>query len=368
MRKSDTIIYPFGEGAAGAVIRAAGSVVGGKEHDGPLGDGFDYFNPSDRFGQDTWEKAESEMQRMALEAAMHKAGVTQDDVELLFAGDLLNQCVGSVYGLLSYGIPYCGLYGACSTCAEGLMLAASFVGAGLVRTAAAVTSSHNAAAERQFRTPIEYGGQRPPTGQWTVTGSGAFILTALERTEGKGGVMTGSAQTQTSPSMSPPMAAVTACMPGIVVDMGISDANNMGAAMAPAAESTLLRFFRASGTKPDDYDLIVTGDLGWEGGRILCDLIGADGVDIRKQYNDCGMMIYSRNTQDTHSGGSGCGCSAVVLASYLLPKLAAGEIMRMLLLSTGALMSPDSIKQGQTIPGIAHLLRLENMESVSAGR
>ena len=168
--------------------------------------------------------------------------------------------------------------------------------------------------------------------------------------------------------MSPPMAAVTACMPGIVVDMGISDANNMGAAMAPAAESTLLRFFRASGTKPDDYDLIVTGDLGWEGGRILCDLIGADGVDIRKQYNDCGMMIYSRNTQDTHSGGSGCGCSAVVLASYLLPKLAAGEIKRMLLLSTGALMSPDSIKQGQTIPGIAHLLRLENMESVSAGR
>ncbi len=326
-----------------AVIRAAATVVGKKERQGPLGDKFDFFGDDDRFGQKTWEQAESEMQRMALAAAMGKAKISVEDIDLIFAGDLLNQCAGSSYGLVSYDIPYLGLYGACSTSAEGLLLAASMVTGRLADVAAAVTSSHNAAAERQFRFPVEYGGQRPPTGQWTVTGSGAFIVTSPD-------ALTDSL----------PMAYVTAGMAGVVIDPGITDANNMGAAMAPAAQSTLTRFFTTSGTTPDDFDLIVTGDLGWEGGQILCDLMAADGIDLAPRYNDCGRLMFSRNTQDTHSGGSGCGCAATVLASYLLPKLCSGDIRRLLFMATGAMMSPDSIKQGGSIPGVAHLLCLES--------
>ena len=325
-----------------AALLAAGTVVGGKEFSGPLGACFDYSNPSDRFGEETWERAESEMQRMALGAALDKAGLQVGDVDMLFAGDLLNQCTGSSYGLLSYDIPYLGLYGACSTSSEGLLLASAMVGAGYAHIAAAVTSSHNAAAERQFRSPIEYGGQRAPTAQWTVTGAGAFILTDEATAAGR------------------ELATVTYALPGIVVDAGISDVANMGAAMAPAALDTLRRFFEASGTTPADYDLIVTGDLGWEGSRILCDLADAEGLDLRSRHNDCGMMIFSRNTQDTHSGGSGCGCSAVVLGGYLLPKLQSGTISRMLYMATGAMMSPDSIKQGQSIPSVAHLVCLES--------
>ena len=329
-----------------ADVLAAASVVGGKEKAGPLGDCFDVFDPDDRFGQDTWEKAESEMQRRALAGALAKAGLTDADADVLFAGDLLNQCTGSAYGLIDYDIPYLGLYGACSTSAEGLLLASAFVSAGYAKVAASVTSSHNAAAERQFRTPLEYGGQRPGSGQWTVTGAGAFLTvprgTALR-----------------------PLAHVAAVMPGMAVDRGVTDANNMGAAMAPAAESTLCRFFTATHTLPGDYDLIVTGDLGWEGGRILCDLMdthlspAGDSLSVRDKYNDCGMMMFSRHTQDTHSGGSGCGCSAAVLASYLLPRVASGQIGRMLFLATGALLSPDSVKQGRSIPGVAHLIYFE---------
>ena len=333
---SQSILHP------GAVILSAATVVGGKEHDGPLGAHFDFFNGNDRFGQDTWEKAESEMQRMALSAALSKADVTPDAVDMLFAGDLLNQCVGSSYGLLSYDVPYFGLYGACSTSAEGLILAASMIGGGHAHRAAVVTSSHNAAAERQFRTPLEYGGQRPPTGQWTVTGAGAFLLV------------------EAAPREDPALALVTHAMPGIVMDMGISDANHMGAAMAPAAVSTLTRYLEQSGSAPGDYDLIVTGDLGWEGSRILCDLMAAKGMDISPIHNDCGKMIFSRNTQDTHCGGSGCGCAAVVLGGYLLPMLQRGDLKRILFMATGAMMSPDSVKQGQTIPGVAHLLCLES--------
>ncbi len=324
-----------------AAILAAATVVGRKEHEGPLGAHFDFFNPDDRFGEPTWERAESEMQRMALAAALDKAVLTVSDVDLLLAGDLLNQCVGSSYGLLSYDIPYLGLYGACSTSAEGLLIAAAMTGAGYARTASVVTSSHNAAAERQFRTPLEYGGQRPPTAQWTVTGAGAFIV-ASESTQ-----------------KCPPLAHITAAMAGIVVDAGITDAANMGAAMAPAAESTLLRYFKASGTSPADYDLIVTGDLGYEGSRILCDLMDAAGQPIRDRHNDCGMMIFSQNKQDTHSGGSGCGCSATVLGAYLLPRIQSGALSRVLYMATGAMMSPDSLKQGQSIPGIAHAVCFE---------
>jgi stage V sporulation protein AD len=282
------------------------------------------------------------MQRMALSAALSKAHVAPEQVDMLFAGDLLNQCVGSSYGLLSYDIPYFGLYGVCSTSAEGIILASSMIGGGLAHVAAVVTSSHNAAAERQFRTPLEYGGQRSPTGQWTVTGAGAFVLCDPQTAGGR------------------ELAIVTQAMPGIVIDMGITDANNMGAAMAPAVVSTLTRFFDEHGTTPDEFDLIVTGDLGWEGGRILCDLMAAEGRDISGRHNDCGKMIFSRHAQDTHSGGSGCGCAAVVLGGYLLPMLRSGALNKILFLATGAMMSPDSVKQGQSIPAVAHLLCLES--------
>lgn len=326
-----------------AYIISAGTVVGKKEHDGPLGDKFDFHSEDDRFGMDTWERAEGEMQRMALACALSKTNMQSDALEAIFAGDLLNQCVGSSGGILSFGRPFFGLYGACSTAAEGLILASSLVSAGYYDIAAAVTSSHNAAAERQFRTPIEYGGQRPPTGQWTVTGSGAFIVAPKDFAER-------------------PLSKISACLPGIPVEMGVCDPNNMGAAMAPAAESTLLRFFKQSGTRPEDYDLIATGDLGYEGASILAELMRAEGYELGKNYCDCGMMIFSRNTQDTHCGGSGCACSATVFGAYILPRIQSGQLKRVIFMGTGALMNPDSVKQGTPIAGIGHLLVAEHTE------
>lgn len=342
--RNSLILPPKGRGA---VILSAATVVGRKEHDGPLGGCFDFHGEDDRFGQDTWERAESEMQRMALGAALGKAGLVPEDVDFLLAGDLLNQCVGSAYGLVSYPIPYLGLYGACSTSAEGLLLASALVLGGQAEVAAAVTSSHNAAAERQFRSPIEYGGQRPPTGQWTVTGAGGFVVCEESLAHGRG------------------LGLVTGAMAGLVVDAGVKDPNNMGAAMAPAAASTILRYLEATGESPADLDLIVTGDLGWEGSAILRDLLAAEGVDIASRHTDCGMLIFSRTPQDTHSGGSGCGCAAVVLGSYLLPRLATGGLSRILFLATGAMMSPDSVKQGGSIPSVAHLVRLEGEGTLS---
>ena len=284
----------------------------------------------------TWELAESEMQRLAFNTALAKLSLSEQSVGALFAGDLLNQCVSSSYGLLDFDIPYFGLYGACSTAVEGIMLASATVSAGYFGTAAAVTSSHYCSAERQYRTPIEYGAQRSPTAQWTVTGAGAFMICP----EGRVRVVEG--------------------LPGIVIEKGISDASNMGAAMAPAAADTILRYFRESELTPDDLDMIVTGDLGHEGGRILCELLLSEGLDIREQYRDCGVMIYDRERQDKHAGGSGCGCSAVVLASYLCPMLESGKIKNILALGTGAMMSPSSIQQGQAIPAIAHLVRISS--------
>lgn len=321
-----------------AEIIAAASTVGKKESEGPLGKLFDLCDDTDRFGAKTWEGAESEMQRMAFNTALAKAELHDTDLGALFAGDLLNQCVGSAYGLLAFDVPYFGLYGACSTCAESLLLASTFVSNGVYDRCGAVTSSHYCSAERQYRFPIEYGGQRPPTAQWTVTGSGAFVVGKAQNRLGRAVIRRG--------------------MPGKVRERGINDVGNMGAAMAPAAEDTLLRFFQATQTTPKDYDLIVTGDLGFEGGTILCDLVRADGYPMNDRYTDCGQLIYSREAQDVHGGGSGCGCSAVVLASYLLPKLERGELSRILFLSTGAMMSPDSIKQGQNIPAVAHLLEI----------
>ena len=331
-------VYPLN-----AYILAAGSAVGRSEHEGPIGKEFDIHDPEDRFGQPTWEKAESEMQRVAFSLAMKKSGLRPDNIGALFAGDLLNQCVGSAYGLVDFDIPYFGLYGACSTSAEGMMLAAMTVSAGYAELAAAVTSSHNCSAERQYRTPIEYGGQRPPTAQWTVTGSGAFIV---------GGEGIGS-----------PLAKITAAQPGIVVDGGVSDANNMGAAMAPAAADSIGRYFVATGETPSDFDLVLTGDLGNVGSDMLKDMLFAERYDIFDKHDDCGKIIYRGiDRPDVNSGGSGCGCAAVVMAAHILPMLQRGELRRVLFLATGAMMSPSSIQQGLSIPAVAHALVLETPE------
>lgn len=321
-------------------IAFAASVGGSREYEGPLGGLLDAHDEDNSFGQPTWEKSEAEMQRQALNLALAKGKLQPDSLDALFAGDLINQCTSSAYGLLSFDVPYIGLYGACSTAAEGIAMAAMTVNAGYFKRAAAVTSSHNGSAERQFRYPLEYGGQRSPTAQWTVTGSAAFIIEGGER--GLYG------------------AFLREVMFGRTLDRGINDAGNMGAAMAPAAADTLLRYFKASKLRPENFDLIVTGDLGSEGHSILLELTSAGGLDLSKVCSDCGMLIYDQRGQDVHSGGSGCGCSAVVLAAELLRRIKEGEIKDMLFVGTGALMSPDALKQGQSIPGVAHLVRISS--------
>ncbi len=319
----------------GASILCTASAVGKKEAEGPMGDRFDFRDLSDTFGADTWEKAESAMQKKAFELLLSKSHTNETQIEALFAGDLQNQCVGSSYGLLEFDVPYFGLYGACSTAAESLILSSMAISAGQYSLCAAVTSSHFLAAERQYRTPIEYGAQRPPTAQWTVTGAAGFLV-------GRGGDV-----------------LISEVMPGIVVEKGINDATNMGAAMAPAAAETLLSYFYESGTSPADFDVIATGDLGFEGGAILCELLASEGVHMEGVYTDCGALIYDRIRQDVHSGGSGCGCSAVVMASYFFERIKKGEVKRMLFVGTGAMMSPSSVQQGLAIPAIAHLVRIQ---------
>ena len=334
-------------------IRSAASVVGEKEKLGPLGDLFD-LSGEDHFGKETWEQSEAEMQRLALSMALQKSGMKADDVDAVFAGDLMNQCISSSFGLLDFKIPFLGLFGACSTAAEGLLMTSMALSSYADRCAA-VTSSHYCSAERQFRYPLEYGGQRPPTAQWTVTGSGAFIVTAIPA--------------DLSADGSQYAVEITAVMPGRIVDGGISDANNMGAAMAPAAADTLRRYFEA-GKKPEDYDMILTGDLGREGSAILDDLLYGMGYDITARHADAGRMIYTPDESDTHAGGSGCGCSAVVLAADILPNMRDGRLKNILFLGTGALMNTLSINQKQTIPGIAHLIHLTAvpMDSVRKGQ
>ena len=314
-----------------------GSAVGKKEGEGPLGKLFDLRDEDDRFGKETWEKAESEMQRLAFNVALKKKDLGFEDVGALFAGDLLNQCIGSSYGLLGCMVPYFGLYGACSTSAEGILLASVMTTHKIFERCAVVTSSHYCAAERQYRTPIEYGGQRAPTSQWTVTGAGAFLIGQRDR----GAVR------------------ITAGMPGRVIDKGINDPSNMGAAMAPAICDLFCRYFAESESVPADYDLIVTGDLGHEGAAILRELMKLEGYEMGERYTDCGILIFDQEKQDTHAGGSGCGCSASVLAAYLLPAIAKGRFKKTLFVASGAMMSPDSVKQGQSIPAVGHLLLLE---------
>ena len=324
-------------------IYARASAVGKSEREGPLGALFDFHDETDRFGADTWEKSEESLSRMVLNLALARANESQDEIDLLFAGDLQNQCVASSAGCGSLGIPYCGLYGACSTLSEGLCLAALSLSASpeTVR-AAVVTTSHNAAAERQFRLPLEYGGQRPPTAQWTATAGGAFLLARAS-----------------APFVSPDSPRITACLVGRVVDGGVTDGANMGAAMAPAAADTLLRFFASPDENPADYDRIVTGDLGTEGSALLSELLRENGLDLLGRHRDCGVLLFDPLKTDVHAGGSGCGCSASVLASLFLPALERGELRRILFLATGALMSPSNLLQGGTVLGIAPLIVLE---------
>lgn len=317
-------------------IISYGSVVGKKEHEGPLSNEFDSYTTDSFFGEKSFEKAESKLQKTAVQTALDKAGLTPDDIDNIFAGDLLNQCIGSSFGLRSFGIPFIGLYGACSTMALSAGLAAVFIDSGAAKKTISVTSSHFCSAERQYRFPLNYGSQRTPTAQWTVTGSGALIL-------GKDG---GDIY----------ISSVTF---GEIEDLNIKDANNMGAAMAPAAAGTLLNFFKDTETKPDDYDIIFTGDLGYVGTNLLYELLEREGIDIRCRHSDCGTLIFDREKQDVHAGGSGCGCSASVLCSYIMHRLEKGDFGNILFMSTGALMSPTSSFQGESIPGIAHLLNIK---------
>lgn len=321
-------------------ILSSASVAGQKEKNGPLGKLIDIAG-DDRFGKDTWEKSESEMQRLALTLAIGKAQLTPNDIDALFAGDLINQCISSAFGVISFGIPFLGLFGACSTAAEGMIMSAVYASSVCDRCAS-VTSSHFCSAERQFRYPLEYGGQRPPTAQWTVTGSGAFIYSSLTEDAKK-------VDREYVPE-------IVSVMPGRLADGGISDSGNMGAAMAPAALDTLERFMKHH--SPEEYDLIITGDLGREGSLILVDLMKSRGINISKNHTDCGLMIYAPNSSDTHSGGSGCGCSAVVMASDILENIRMGKLKKVLFIATGAIMNSLSVNQGQTIPGVAHLVEI----------
>lgn len=316
------------------------STVGKKEGEGPLADNFDLISEDTTFGQKTWEKSESQLQKMTLSKALDKAGVPPETVNAIFAGDLLNQCIGSNFGLREFNIPFIGLFGACSTMAEALGMASVFVDGGAAGIAAAITSSHFCSAERQFRFPLEYGGQRTQSAQWTVTGSGAAILSAL----GSG----------------PYIKEFTI---GKIVDLGVKDANNMGAAMAPAAAATLKAFFDDTGTAPGDYDLIVSGDLGRVGSSLLRELLLRENISLGENYNDCGLMIFDCDRQDVHAGGSGCGCSASVLCSYILNNMKSGQLNDVLFMATGALMSPTSTQQGESIPSVAHLIHLSNQKA-----
>lgn len=312
-----------------------GTVVGKKEHEGPMSAEFDNFFEDSRFGEKTFEKAESRLQKIAMETALKKANCNERDIDVIFAGDLLNQCIGSFFGLRNMMIPLVGIYGACSTMALGLSLAGVFVDSGAANIAAAVTSSHFCSAERQYRFPLEYGSQRTPTAQWTVTGSGASIIA---RAEDK-----------------PYINAVTF---GRIEDLSVTDANNMGAAMAPSAVSTLLAYFEDTNTAPEDYDVIFTGDLGYVGTQLLYDLGEREGMDLRCRHSDCGLMIFDCEGQDVHAGGSGCGCSAAILNSFIMHRFLDGTFKNVLFMSTGALMSPTSSMQGESIPGIAHLVNI----------
>lgn len=321
------------------VITHWASIAGKKEGEGPLKDSYDLVSQDTYFGQRTWEQGEKRLQQLALETLMGKAQISPGQVDVVFSGDLLNQCIGSSFSLRGSGIPHLGLYGACSTMSESLLLSAMTVDGGYAQRAIAMTSSHFASSERQYRFPLGYGGQRTPTSQWTVTGSGA----ALVCREGDGPV-------------------IESCTIGTVTDLGIKDANNMGAAMAPAALETIRAHMDDLGVAPGDFDMIVTGDLGQLGKEVLLELASLDGLELGGKLADCGTMVFDNTTQDVHAGGSGCGCSAITLCGHLLSQLQRGTLKRILFCGTGALLSPTSTQQGLPIPGVCHAV------SISSGR
>ncbi len=317
-------------------IMSEASIVGPKEGEGPLKDTFDKIVEDATFGKDSWEEGESEMLKETVSIALRKAKLKAEDVRYLFAGDLLGQLIATTFGVMDLEIPLFGLYGACSTMGEALALSAMTVHAGYADTVIAAASSHFGGAEKQFRFPLEYGNQRPMSSTWTVTGSGAFILS-----KEYGDVM------------------ITGVTTGKVVDYGVKDSLNMGACMAPAAADLIYQHLKDFDRKPEDYDKIVTGDLGKVGKEILCKLLADQGIDISKVHMDCGMEIYDDVAQDTHAGGSGCGCSAVTLAGKLMKELRSGELKRILFVPTGALLSTVSYNEGQSVPGIAHGVIIE---------
>ncbi|HIV47271.1 MAG TPA: stage V sporulation protein AD [Candidatus Acutalibacter stercorigallinarum] len=311
------------------------AAVGGKrEAQGPLGADLDKTFGDTSLGMDTWEQAEAQLQKEAVALALARAGLGPEDLDLIFAGDLLNQCISSTFGVMGYQVPFLGQYGACSTMAQALLLAALAVESGAARQAAAVTSSHFCSAERQFRLPLEYGGQRSPTAQWTATAAGCAVVGLSGRVKVRGGLV------------------------GKIVDLGVKDPANMGAAMAPAAADSIARYLRDTGTSPGDYDGIFTGDLGAVGTALLYQLLAEEGVHLQRVHDDCGLLLYDRQRQDVHAGGSGCGCSAAVLCGHLLKRMEQGELGDILFCATGALMSPTSQQQGQSIPGVCHVVHL----------
>ena len=317
-------------------IAATASTVGPKEGQGPLKKYFDEILNDELWGEKSWEKAESKMLRETINKAISFANKKTSEINYIFAGDLLDQCMSSSYAIRETNIPFFGLYGACSTMAESLSLGSMIIEGGYADNVICATSSHFCSAEKQFRFPLELGTQRPLTAQWTVTGSGAIVLSS----SGNGPY-------------------ITQITTGKIIDMGIKDANNMGSAMAPAASDTIYRHFEDTGQIPSDYDLIITGDLGYIGMEITDELLVKLGCRISNRFNDCGAMIFDRERQDVHAGGSGCGCSASVLTSYLYKEMISGNLSRILFVATGALMSPTSIQQGESIPGIAHAITIQ---------
>lgn len=317
--------------SAPPVIINTAATVGKKEGDGPLSKSFDVILTDDKLGQKSWEAAESELQKRTAQLALSKAQLSNSEIDYILAGDLLNQCVGASYGLRNLNIPFLGLYGACSTMAESLSIGSMLIDGGFADKLMCLTSSHFCSAEKQFRYPLEYGGQRPPSAQWTVTGAGCAILAA----DGDG----------------PKITHITT---GKIVDMGIKDANNMGAAMAPAAADTIAVHFKECNIAPNEYDLILTGDLGIIGSELLIKLLNDRGFNIAGRHNDCGKLIFDTDAQDVHSGASGCGCCGAVFCGHIYKLLKKKKLNRILLVATGALMNQMSVQQGESIPAIAH--------------
>ena len=324
-------------------ILETSSIVGPKEAAGPLAKYFDKCLEDEFWGEKTWEKAESKIIKENVNALIAKSGIASSESDYCCAGDLLNQCISSSFGLRETNLPFFGIFGACSTFVEGLCLGSVFVDSGAAQNVLCATSSHFCSAEKQFRFPLELGNQRPQSAQWTVTGSGAAILS--NSNHGK------------------ECPRITYVTPGKIVDMGVKDTNNMGAAMAPAALDTLVTHFKDTGRKPSYYDAIITGDLGHVGKEILTELAETKGYNIKNNYDDCGVLIFDKENQDTHSGGSGCACIASVFSGYFYQMLKEKKINKVLLIATGALMNSTSSGQGESIPGIAHAVAIENLDN-----